>query len=87
MRKIVLFMLPALIAAILVHSYSPHIAALPEMFSFIQPVGYLLLFLGLILLGAAVIQLMMGFSHAPVRRHLAGNPAAGRERLCRKSAP
>ena len=49
--KIVLFMLPALIAAILVHAYSPHIAALPEMFSFIQPVGYLLLFLGLILWG------------------------------------
>jgi protein-S-isoprenylcysteine O-methyltransferase Ste14 len=60
--KIILFMLPSLIGAILAHAYLPHIAALPESISFIKPVGYLLLLLGLILWGAAVIQLMMGFS-------------------------
>jgi protein-S-isoprenylcysteine O-methyltransferase Ste14 len=37
-------------------------AALPEKLHFIQPVGYVLLLLGLILWGAAVIQLLMGFS-------------------------
>ena len=60
--KIILFMLPALIAAILVHTYLPQIAALPESISFIKPVGYLLLLPGLILWGTAVFQLMMGFS-------------------------
>jgi protein-S-isoprenylcysteine O-methyltransferase Ste14 len=60
--KIILFMLPSLIAATLVHTYSPQIAALPESISFIKPVGYLLLPPGLILWGAAVIQLMTGFS-------------------------
>jgi protein-S-isoprenylcysteine O-methyltransferase Ste14 len=60
--KIILFMLPSLIAAILVHMYFPQIAALPESISFIQPVGYLLLIPGLILWGAAVIQLLTGFS-------------------------
>jgi protein-S-isoprenylcysteine O-methyltransferase Ste14 len=60
--KIILFMLPALIAAILVHAYLPQIAALPESMSFIKPVGYVLLPLGLILWGTAVIQLLVGFS-------------------------
>jgi protein-S-isoprenylcysteine O-methyltransferase Ste14 len=60
--KIILFTLPSLIAAILVHTYLPQIAALPEGISFIQPVGYLLLIPGVILWGAAVTQLMMGFS-------------------------
>jgi protein-S-isoprenylcysteine O-methyltransferase Ste14 len=60
--KIILFMLPSLIAAILVHTYLPQIAALPERISFVRPVGYLLLLPGLILWGAAVIQLMTGFS-------------------------
>ncbi len=60
--KIILFVLPSLIAAILVHTYLPPIAALPERISFIQPVGYLLLLPGLILWGTAVIQLLMGFS-------------------------
>ena len=59
--KIILFMLPSLIAAILVHRYFSQIAALPERISFIKPAGYLLLPLGLILWGAAVIQLMTGF--------------------------
>jgi protein-S-isoprenylcysteine O-methyltransferase Ste14 len=60
--KIILFMLPSLIVAILIHVYFPQIAALPESISFIKPVGYLMLPLGLILWGAAVIQLMTGFS-------------------------
>jgi protein-S-isoprenylcysteine O-methyltransferase Ste14 len=60
--EIILFMLPSLIAAILVHIYLPRIAALPESISFIKPVGYLLILLGLILWGTAVIQLMTGFS-------------------------
>jgi protein-S-isoprenylcysteine O-methyltransferase Ste14 len=60
--KIILFMLPSLIAALLVHTYLPQIAALPESISFIKPVGYLLLLPGLILWGVAVIQLMTGFS-------------------------
>lgn len=60
--KIILFMLPSLIAAILVHAYFPQIAALPDSLSFIKPVGYVLLPLGLILWGSAVIQLLTGFS-------------------------
>ncbi len=60
--KIILFVLPTLIAAILVQTYLPQMAALPESISFIKPLGYLLLPLGLILWGAAAIQLMTGFS-------------------------
>jgi protein-S-isoprenylcysteine O-methyltransferase Ste14 len=59
--KIILFTLPSLIAAILVHTYLPHIAALPASISFIQPVGYVLLLPGLILWGTAVVQLLTGF--------------------------
>jgi protein-S-isoprenylcysteine O-methyltransferase Ste14 len=60
--KIILFMLPSLVAAILVHAYLPQIAALPESISFVKPVGYFLLIPGLVLWGAAVIQLLTGFS-------------------------
>ncbi len=60
--KIILFMLPSLIAAVLVHMYLPQIAALPERIRFIKPVGYVFLLPGLILWGTAVIQLMTGFS-------------------------
>jgi protein-S-isoprenylcysteine O-methyltransferase Ste14 len=60
--KIILFMLPSLIAAILAHTYLPQIAALPKSTSFIKPVGYVLLLPGLILWGAAIIQLLTGFS-------------------------
>jgi protein-S-isoprenylcysteine O-methyltransferase Ste14 len=60
--KIILFTLPSLIAAIWVQWYFPHIAALPESIHFIQPLGYLLLIPGLILWGAAVVQLLTGFS-------------------------
>jgi protein-S-isoprenylcysteine O-methyltransferase Ste14 len=60
--KIILFTLPSLVAAIWVHTYLSQIAALPESISFIKPVGFALLPLGLILWGAAVIQLLTGFS-------------------------
>jgi len=60
--KIILFMLPSLIAAICVHKYLPSVAALPESMRFIKPVGYLLLLPGLVLWGSAVGQLLMGFS-------------------------
>ena len=60
--KIILFMLPSLMTAIWVHLYFPQIAALPESISFIQPLGYLLLLLGLILWGTALVQLLAGFS-------------------------
>jgi protein-S-isoprenylcysteine O-methyltransferase Ste14 len=60
--KIILFMLPSLIAAIGVHKFLPDVAALPESIRFIKPLGYLLLLLGLILWGSAVTQLLMGFS-------------------------
>jgi protein-S-isoprenylcysteine O-methyltransferase Ste14 len=60
--KIILFMLPLLIAAILVHLYFPQIAAIPESIGFIRPVGYVLLIPGLILWGVAVVQLLTGFS-------------------------
>jgi protein-S-isoprenylcysteine O-methyltransferase Ste14 len=60
--KIILFTLPSLIAAVLVHTYLPQIAVLPESIGFIRPVGYLLLIPGVALWGAAVVQLMTGFS-------------------------
>lgn len=60
--KIILFMLPSLVAAVLVHASWPHIAALPEQISFVRPVGYVLLIPGLVLWGAAVVQLLTGFS-------------------------
>jgi protein-S-isoprenylcysteine O-methyltransferase Ste14 len=60
--KIILFTLPALIAAILAHIYFPQIAALPAGLSFLRPVGYILLLPGLILWGTAIYQLLTGFS-------------------------
>jgi protein-S-isoprenylcysteine O-methyltransferase Ste14 len=60
--KIILFMLPSLMAALWVHTYFPHIAELPRSLSFIKPVGYVLLAPGIILWALAVIQLLTGFS-------------------------
>lgn len=60
--KIILFMLPSLIAALWVHVNLPDFAALPKSISFIKPMGYVLLLPGLIFWGTAVIQLMVGFS-------------------------
>ncbi len=59
--KIILFMLPSLIAAICVHKYYPAVAALPESLSLIKFLGDALLIPGLILWGTAVTQLLMGF--------------------------
>jgi protein-S-isoprenylcysteine O-methyltransferase Ste14 len=60
--RIILFTLPSLVAAVLVHAYRPDIAALPEGLGWIKPVGYLLLLPGLLLWGVAVAQLLTGFS-------------------------
>lgn len=60
--KIILFMLPSLIAAVWVHLQLPQIAALPRSLGLIRPVGYVLLVPGLILWGAAIVQLLTGFS-------------------------
>jgi protein-S-isoprenylcysteine O-methyltransferase Ste14 len=60
--KITLFALPSLLAALWVHANSPQIAALPRTLSFVKPVGYLWLLLGLILSGTARVQLRKGFS-------------------------
>lgn len=60
--KIILFTLPALTAALLVHIYLPGIAALPGGIGFIQPAGYIFLLPGVILWGTAVMQLLFGFS-------------------------
>ena len=60
--KIILFVLPFVVAAILVDTYLPRIAALPRSISLIKPAGYVLLIPGLILWAAAIIQLLTGFS-------------------------
>jgi len=60
--KIILFVIPFLIAAILVDTYAPRIASLPESISFIKPLGYVLLIPGIILWATAIIQLITGFS-------------------------
>jgi protein-S-isoprenylcysteine O-methyltransferase Ste14 len=60
--KIILFMLPSLIAAIFLHIYFPQIAALPRNINIIKPLGYVLLVPGLLLWGSAVTQLLVGFS-------------------------
>lgn len=59
--KIILFTLPSLIAAILVNTYFPQVAALPESIRFLQPVGYVFLAPGLALWGTAMVQLLTGF--------------------------
>ena len=59
--RIILFVLPALIGAILIHRYLPQFVALPRSLGFIRPAGYVLLIPGLILWGTAVIQLLAGF--------------------------
>jgi protein-S-isoprenylcysteine O-methyltransferase Ste14 len=59
--KIILFTLPALVAAIAAQIYLPQIAALPARLSFLQPLGYVWLIPGVILWGTAVFQLLTGF--------------------------
>jgi protein-S-isoprenylcysteine O-methyltransferase Ste14 len=50
-----------LVAALVVHAYLPHSAALPERIGWIKPAGYVLILPGVILWGTAVIQLLTGF--------------------------
>jgi protein-S-isoprenylcysteine O-methyltransferase Ste14 len=59
--KIILFMLPALIAAVYFQFGYPHIAVLPESLRFLKSLGYVLLVPGLVFWGTAVFQLLMGF--------------------------
>lgn len=59
--KIILFMLPSLIAAILIHRYLPLTAALPESVGYIKYVGYGLLLIGMVFWGTAIVQLLTGF--------------------------
>jgi protein-S-isoprenylcysteine O-methyltransferase Ste14 len=61
--KIILFFLPSLIAAVWVHQVRPDIAALPSVFSLLRPLGVVWFLPGLLLWGAAVIQLLVGFSN------------------------
>ncbi len=60
--KIILFMLPSLIAAILVQHFFPQVAKLGESVSFLKITGYVLLIPGFIFWGTAVIQLLIKFS-------------------------
>lgn len=60
--KIIIFLLPFLIGAILIQTYYPQVAAIPASLRFIQPAGYFLLLLGILMWGVAVIQLLTGFS-------------------------
>lgn len=60
--KMILFVLPFLIAAILVDTYLPRIAALPGSLNFVRPLGYILLPIGLVMWATAIIQLRAGFS-------------------------
>ena len=59
--KIILFMLPELVLAILIHMFYAEIAVLPESVSFLKPVGYVLLVPGIALWATAVTQLLIGF--------------------------
>ncbi len=59
--KIILFTLPSLIAAILVNTYFPQVAALPQSLGFLRILGYVLLIPGFILWGTAMVQLLTGF--------------------------
>jgi protein-S-isoprenylcysteine O-methyltransferase Ste14 len=59
--KIIIFMLPWLIAAILVNMYLPNIATLPASVSFLKYVGCAWLLLGIMYWGTAIVQLITGF--------------------------
>jgi protein-S-isoprenylcysteine O-methyltransferase Ste14 len=59
---IILFMLPALVAALYAHRTWPEVAALPAALSVLRPAGWALLLLGAALWGTAIVQLLTGFS-------------------------
>lgn len=60
--KIILFVLPSLIAAVWFHVSMSEFASLPANLGFIKPLGYAFLIPGVLLWGTAVIQLVSGFS-------------------------
>lgn len=60
--KIILFALPSLVLAIAAHLQAPQAAALPAAFGVLRPVGVLLLALGILLWGTALVQLLTGFA-------------------------
>lgn len=59
--KIILFMLPALIAAILVHSYLPDVAALHLGRGFFKILGYIWFLPGIVLWLNAIVNLFINF--------------------------
>ena len=59
--KIILFIIPFALAAIMLHLNLPKLVSLPQGLNVIRPVGYILLFFGIILWLSAVIQLLNGF--------------------------
>jgi protein-S-isoprenylcysteine O-methyltransferase Ste14 len=59
--KIILFMMPSLIASIAVNTYCPEVARLPDSVAFLKFAGYAVMAAGLIFWGTAVVQLITGF--------------------------
>ena len=59
--KIILFTLPFAAAAILIHLYSPELAALPRETDRLQPLGYILLIPGILLWIIGLVQLLKDF--------------------------
>ncbi len=59
--KIILFMLPSLLLAVVVHIYLPHVAELPVRSWILKPAGYVLLLFGFVLWSTAIVQLLEGF--------------------------
>ncbi|MHB9033207.1 MAG: methyltransferase family protein [Anaerolineae bacterium] len=59
--KIILFTLPSLAAAILLATYAPRIAALPQALGFLKYPGIVLLVPGLVMWATAIGQLVNGF--------------------------
>ncbi len=67
--KIILFMLPSLIAAIMVQMYLPQIAALPNVIRLAKPLGYVLLIPGLVLRGICDFPIINGFFKRKTGNH------------------
>jgi protein-S-isoprenylcysteine O-methyltransferase Ste14 len=59
--KIILFMLPALIAAIILHLNYPQFVSIPYSSIILETLGELLLIFGVILWGTAIVQLLLLF--------------------------
>lgn len=59
--RIVLFTLPAIVAAVAVHRWAPDLARLPLPRNIAVAMGAVLALLGLVMWGAAVVQLLIGF--------------------------